>query len=133
MELKFRAWDNDLKYMFTIGDMPDLVIGFDGHIYDKGCAFTSQIKCISANITLMQFTGLTDNTDKDFYIGDIGEFENGDRFVLKAEDCLEVYVDWIGEPKCEDQARDLYRITRAKVIGNIHQHSHLLGGNNNDT
>ena len=75
---------------------------------------------------LMQFTDLTTESGQDLYLGDIGEFENGDRFVLKAEDWLEVYVDWIGEPKCEDQARDLYRITAAKVIGNIHMHPELM-------
>lgn len=83
-------------------------------------------------VEVMQWIGLTDTTGKDYYTGDISEFENGDRFCLKIEYCMEVYIEWIGDPKCEDQARDLYRISNAKIIGNIHQHSHLLGGNNND-
>ena len=75
---------------------------------------------------LMQFTGLTDKNGIDYYLGDIGEFSNGDKFYLAMEGWLEVYIEWIGQPECEDQGRDLYRIGNAKIIGNIHQHSHLL-------
>ena len=67
----------------------------------------------------MQYIGIKDQCDKEFYIGDIGQFDNGDKFVLKMEEWLEVYVDWIGDPECEDQARDLCRISKAKIIGNI--------------
>jgi hypothetical protein len=77
-------------------------------------------------LEFMLFIGLQDNHDVDFYVGDIGEFTNGDRFIVKIEDWLEVYIDWIGEPEFEDQARDLYRIGNAKIIGNIHQHSELI-------
>ena len=38
----------------------------------------------------------------------------------------EIYVDWIGDAECEDQARDLYRIGRAKIIGNSHENPELL-------
>lgn len=75
---------------------------------------------------LVQYTGLKDKNGKEFNISDIGMFKNGDRFVLRKEDWLEIYVDWIGEPKCEDQARDLYRIERAIIIGNAHENPELL-------
>ena len=123
MELKFRAWSEiDGGVMFEPGD-------------DYGT--THVLDCVryfrdGQNMLLMQFIGLTDNTGKDYYIGDIGEFENGDKFCLEMESWLEVY-GWMGNPQCEDQARDLYRISNAKIIGNCHQHPKLMDrGNNND-
>ncbi len=73
-----------------------------------------------------QYTGLKDQNGVEIYIGDICEFENEDRFIVCMEDWLEVYADWIGEPECEDQTRDLYRIGRSKVIGNIYENKELI-------
>lgn len=131
MKLKFRAWDKRFNHM--IHQLPDgYRLAFNGSIQVIGYDDLSTVR-ESDEFIVMQFTGLTTESGQAMYLGDIGEFENGDRFVLKAEDWLEVYVDWIGEPNCEDQARDLYRITRAKIIGNIHQHPELMDrGNNND-
>ena len=109
---KFRAWDK--KELEFLEDWQDSIwVEYEG--FDGGDAFE-----------ISQFIGLTDENDVEFYIGDIGEFDNGDKFVLKMEWCLQVYVDWIGDPKCEDQAKDLYRIEGAKIIGNIHQNKDLL-------
>ena len=126
-EIKFRALAavNDKHAGIKKGDM---VYGqFIQSGVDAPCVIFGDGEQIEIDKeTLGQFTGLTTESGQDLYLGDIGEFENGDRFVLTAEDWLEVYVGWIGEPKCEDQARDLYRTTAAKVIGNIHQHPELM-------
>ena len=76
-------------------------------------------------VEFMQFTGITAK-NIEIYVGDICEFPNGDRFIVCMEDWLEVYIDWVGEPKCEDQARNLCRIDGSKGIGNIHQNPELL-------
>ena len=73
-----------------------------------------------------QFTGPQDKNGVDIYVGDIGEFENGDKFIVEMEDWLEVSINWIDEPECEDQLRDLYRISKATIIGNIHQNPELI-------
>lgn len=140
MELIFRWYEEASKEMINSvdihnGEHPDCyIIATNGklELYATREGSGGYDELVSDEA--MQFTGLTDNTGKDYYIGDIGEFENGDKFCLKMEnEMLEVYVDWIGEPECEDQARDLDSIGRAKIIGNIHQHPELIGGNNNDT
>ena len=68
--------------------------------------------------TVCMYTRLNDINNEKYFDGDIGEFDNGDRFVIEQEDWVEFRVVWIGEAECEDQARDFYRIERSKKIGN---------------
>jgi hypothetical protein len=78
------------------------------------------------HVATREYTGLKDKNGADYFIGDVGRFDNGDRFVLRMEDWLEVYADWIGDAACEDQVRDLYRISSAENIGNIYENHELL-------
>ena len=129
MELKFRWYDKDKNEMVTSGRVQDEGLVSEYYILLGGgmiALYSEEEGRGQVSENAMQFTGLTTESGQDMYIGDICEFDDGDRFVLKMEDWLEVYVDWIGDPQCEDQARDLYRITRAKVIGNIHQDAELM-------
>ena len=120
--IKFRAWHPSHKEMVV----------FDNEKASNDVYIARHLLILMANKSvegkdlLMQFTGLTDKNEKEYYIGDIGQFDNGDKFVVCMEDWLEVYVKWIGEPECADQARDLYRIGRAIILGNIHQNEDLL-------
>lgn len=70
--------------------------------------------------TVCQYIGINDMDGNEYSIGDKGIFPNGDKFILKSEEWLEVFAEWVGEPECEDQTRDLYRIRNAKITGNIH-------------
>lgn len=106
MELKFRAWNTDYKTpMYEYFELKDaLKTNKAWHLHDK---------------EIEQWTGLKDANNVDIYIGDILKFDNGDTFTVCTEDYMEIYADWNEEPECEDQVRDLYRIKRACIIGNI--------------
>ena len=113
--IKFRAW-NDIDKMMIEWDT----------LQASPVLFMNILKGKLKHHQLMQFTGLQDSEGVDIYVGCIGEFSNGDRFIVSIESWLEVYIKWVGEPECEDQARDLYRISNAKIIGTIHQNPELL-------
>lgn len=129
-DIKFRAWDKRRKIMYDWDNYYGPFVGFDGKLYETeegvGPSPVTYMVLNEESLVLMQHIGLLDRNGKEYYIGDIGEFENGDRFVLKMEDWLEVYVEWVGEVECEDQARDLYRINKAEIIGNIYENPDLL-------
>ena len=108
-EIKFRMWSS-LSNCFWYFDLNTEFYGGD-----SDCVPIAD-----------QFTGLQDKNGIDIYVGDIREFSNGDRFILEMEDWLEVFIKWVGAPKCEDQARDLYRISESNLIGTIHQNPELL-------
>lgn len=107
-------------------ELENVTTGEKIDMYETGVNNTGEDFVWFDNAEVMQFVGLEDAKEKDFYLGDVGQFENGDKFLLKMEDYLEVVVDWIGEPEIEDQARDLYRISKATIIGNIHENPELI-------
>jgi len=79
------------------------------------------IPWLKAGNTPDRYTGLNDINDVAIFEGDILQFNNGDKFAVACEGWLEFYDNWIGEPECDDQVRDFYRIARAEIIGNIHE------------
>jgi hypothetical protein len=128
-QIKFRAWDKVRPHPCMIEVESVMYDEFDkmsisGKPFDEDNGGFTHL--LEGEFELLQFIGIQDLNGIDIYFGDIGEFPNGDRFIVKIENWLEVYIDWIGEPECEDQARDLYRIGNATIIGNIHQHSELI-------
>ena len=112
-EIEFRAWDIiNNSYIFNYLDS----YKFEEHRF------------VNDNYIIEQYTGLKDINGTNIFVWDILKFENGDTFKICCEDWLNLYVEWIGEPECEDQVRDIYRIESAELIGNIHQHKQLLEG-----
>ena len=125
-EIKFRFVDtNTNKVYHTAKELYNDNDWLDDQDFDWFCRELYDENGFG-NITKLQYTGLKDKKGKEWFVDDIGEFDNGDRFVLKMEDWLEVCASWIGNPECEDQIRDLYRIEKAKNIGNIYENSELL-------
>lgn len=123
-DIKFRFWDSKDKEWLQDSKSETDIYDF-AFKADMNWDFIDKHDA-QERVVVMQYTGLKDKNDKEIYISDICQFENGDTFVLKIESWLEICVDWIGEPKCEDQARDLCRIRNAKVIGNIYENENLL-------
>jgi hypothetical protein len=124
-EIEFRAWDKDNDRMLY-SYIPDEQKKRE-FIFVEFCIGFSHYN--ANQLEMMQYIGLKDKTGRKFYKDDIGEFDNGNRFFIDCEEWLEFFVSWIGEPECEDQARDLYRIEESKIIGNRHENKDLLNGN----
>jgi uncharacterized phage protein (TIGR01671 family) len=118
-EHKYRAWCLRSKVMHRV-----LSIGLASETTSLG-VFVRAGEPL-ADCILREYTGIKDSKGVEIYVGDIARFNNGDTFVLKIEDWLEVYYEYIGDPQCEDQTRDLYRISNATIIGNIYEHPELL-------
>jgi len=123
-DVKFRAWNKVgncylnpssviecLRQQLHFNDGQPVPIGYNHH-----------------TLIFEQYLNLKDdsNPSREIYEGDIMEFDNGDKFYIIKEYWIEYSVFWIGNPECEDQARDLYRIERAKIIGNIQQNPDLI-------
>ena len=119
MEYKFRAWNKIDKVMITDLNSPVVFHGVLQHDEDD---------------ILMQFTGLTDKNGKDIYAGDIVD----DMF-----DCGQLKIIYYNEESAGFYSKSIKTwpitgkydlsisispetITGGEVIGNIHQHSHLL-------
>ncbi|MCK4786535.1 MAG: hypothetical protein KAV87_22440 [Desulfobacteraceae bacterium] len=77
-------------------------------------------------VTLRQYLNLKDVNGKEWYYKDVGEFENGDRFVIECEDFVQYFAEWIGEPEDEEQIQELDEITGAVKIGNAFENPELL-------
>jgi len=117
----FRIWDN-IAHTYSQFDGWDAL---EGDLPSFGFAVDPDHEC---DIEVEQCIGVYDKYLELYYVGDIGEFDNGDRFVIKCdEDILEISIEWIGDAICEDQARYLERIGGAsRKRGNIHKNPELL-------
>lgn len=119
-EIKFRAWSELQDKMIT---WEDLLRG-DGIAGKMSEMFTD-------GTILMQYTGLKDKNGVEIYEGDILKREAGE--LMKGEQWREIirevrwnngsfiYADWkLGEFIADNEV---------EIIGNIHEHPHLLENN----
>ena len=117
MIINFRGWNTNEEQMYDMEDLEEDWESHDGY-YDS---FFRQDHWIS-----MLSTQIEDINGKEIFEYDIGEFPNGDRFVVRSEEWIAFYVDWIGDPNMEDQARDFERISRSKIIGNMYENPEMV-------
>ena len=127
-EIKFRAWDKEDESMHDV-----LGISFYHRTVSVDTGGGKFLQDDEDRFAIMQSTGLYDKSNSPIYEGDIlstdlsrpylvVEFRNG-AFMFQCHDNGKDYYDFMTTVN-EDSNFTKYH----EVVGNIHQHSHLLGG-----
>lgn len=122
-ELKFRAWDKDMREMVFVS-----AIQFDPHSPKEKPNIIDERNDIRDldEVELMQFTGLFDKNGKEIYEGDIIKTETDKLMAITwsqkfASFCLNrdgwAFQHWFGEA-CNPK--------NCEVIGNIYENESLL-------
>jgi len=130
-EIKFRAWDKELKFFTSTSQY---FVEFDGSAwFNLGTAdHQDYLVDQSSKLVLMQYTGLKDKNGKEIYSGDLLAFESAEWRRNPAKDDYIFQVEqsetgeWVGAGICTECA------TYCEIIGNIHENPELLEKDNNN-
>ncbi|AUS87824.1 hypothetical protein LBYS11_16425 [Lysinibacillus sp. YS11] len=128
-EIKFRAWDSELKIMVYSNELY-------GHV-EYNCNPVRAVNIIlnedDHGLQYMQYTGLKDANSKEIYEGDIVRVNKltYETSGVLPENLLVKYYGGMfqffrGENDCLMGLHLLY-LDDGEVIGNIYEHKHLLG------
>lgn len=124
-EIKFRAWNKDLKKMFKIGQitLEKGIWNFEPNDRD----FIGMSIPYQPSFVLMQYTGLHDKNGKEIYEGDILKAIRWNNIFLVKYTGTAFYL-------CRKGNNGFNKITtwnnaeKSEVIGNIYDNPELLGG-----
>lgn len=112
-EIKFRAWDKFSKRMHS---------NVQSGVYEDPDDWTEFNTVLGLEcFEVMQYTGLKDKDGKEIYEGDIVQFKSIRDIIERYEVEYTNYGEWaIGMHRLS------MRFRSCEVIGNVHEHSHLL-------
>lgn len=161
-EIKFRAWNKELKKLFYVCDSFSLMISDTGNTIAMWCSdgIVDEFKADE----LMQYTGLKDANGVEIYEGDILNFDwrlqetnelyasdcenikgrvcfDDGKFVVKFfNNCMSFDLSDINQATFERFWKEVYisakteyfKMTGFKVVGNMHKTPELLDYNEED-
>lgn len=125
-ELRFRAWDKTKNIMILpeFSDWEDFMIEPDGSVsssYETGTYETYRSKR-SVDYEIMQYTGLKDRHGKEIYEGDIIALDDIKCPITWNDGGFQMITSANQGKSNALQDRTKY----FEIIGNIHEHKHLL-------
>ena len=121
-EIKFRAWFEKFKEMYTVKmvDLQKEIAYFDKYNYRS-----------FYDIDLMEYTGLKDKNEKEIYEGDIVKLRaNHGIGIIKYSDEWGAFVIEYIKPRPLAVLGMNYYKEDIEVLGNIYKNPELLGGKN---
>lgn len=130
-ELKFRAWDIELKHMIV--DSPISMAGImQKHIRKS---VDPNGKLIGGQYVIMQFTGLVDANGEDIYEGDVVEYP--DYYAADEEEFTNmgeiIYEDGYFGVTNRETNDEMLCDMELRVAGNIYQNPELLEVNEDES
>lgn len=127
-EIKFRAWH------IKIGEMANVdTIHFNGYVHLSPISkISDESKMFRFDeVELMQYTGLKDKNGKEIYEGDIVKYAVGYNKQARNIAKIEWTPGW-GYTGIRVDCYVLEHMNNVEVIGNIHEHKHLLSNPTKD-
>lgn len=134
-EIMFRAWDNVKNKMYFSGIEDEVVFSFEscGLVATDLTEHDWGFKKLE-HLIYMQYTGLKDKNGKEIYVGDVLGARVDEFDVLKCEVVFETPSfcrKWLNKNTANLRGKDIEPLPWNthivyEVIGNIHEHSHLL-------
>lgn len=114
--IKFRGWSEDCKCMISPDNTAGVSLNFKGDIRIGGL--------VVKDVSLMQFTGLNDESGKPIYEGDIVKALRHNEYLFTDKVWWRSGILWFGNWNWIE-FQNIFR--SIEVIGNIYEHPHLLG------